>query len=144
MRIASAILGVVGVLVLVVSVVLFRQVAVKRRPVARVCVPGVVVRHVGLYSPPRLEFEYPAPDGSRLRAVGSIALSLGGTRQQFGGLGAGTEIPVYVDPTNPVDAVLTPGASGGNGWVLGAVVALAFGIVMTGFGALMLALTSIG
>ncbi|QIM18261.1 hypothetical protein G7066_05630 [Leucobacter coleopterorum] len=109
MSIATPILIAVGVVLLTASVMLFRRAAVKRRVIDRVCVQGAVVRHVFLYRPPRLEFDYPAPDGSRLRAIGQIAFSLGGIQQQLEGLSPGAPILVYVDPHNPQDAILTPG-----------------------------------
>lgn len=144
MNIAAPILIAVGVVLLIASIFLFRRAAAKRRIIDRVCVPGTVVRYVFLYRPPRLEFDYPAPDGSRLRAVGHVAFSFGGVQQQLAGLPPGAPIPVYVDPTNPQDAILTPGAAGGNGWVLGAVLTLCFGVLVLTSGLLFFALSLIG
>ncbi|RYV52231.1 hypothetical protein [Pengzhenrongella frigida] len=69
----------------------------RRRPaeVARVPVTAVVV-HVTADRASRVTFDYPAPDGSRLRATRLCGLA---TIRDNG-------LTVYVDPTNPTDVSL--------------------------------------
>lgn len=105
MQIAGLAQLVVGLLLVVAGLVTTLVARGSRDRVARVVVPGIVVGHRGFARPPAVVVRYPLPDGrphevtARLRVT---RLSLNAT---------GTELPVYVDPRNPYDAILVPGGS---------------------------------
>lgn len=108
MQIAGLVQLAVGLILLAAgttTVVVARR---NRDTVPRITVPGIVVGHRGFARPPAVVVRYPLPDGrphevtARLQVV---RFSLNTT---------GTQVPVYVDPSNPYDAILVPGGSTQN------------------------------
>lgn len=117
------VLTAVGLFTLVPAIVMVAVgLRVRRRPGAVVRVPvAAVVVHVTADRASRVTFDYPAPDGSWLRAT------------RLSGLATIHEnsLTVYVDPTNPTDVSLGGIASASG---LGGVALIVGGLLLGLFG----------
>jgi hypothetical protein len=135
--VAGAIAVVVWAVILLVPAValVIGGVAVRRRTGSvegRVAVQARVVEHSAFRRPPVVVFDYPAPDGSWLRA--QRAVGIGAAAPTGWNVQPGTPMTVWVDPRNPVDVRLE-GTRGAGG--LGGVVMIVVGVVLGGFALLM-------
>jgi len=102
-----------------------------RRPDGRYVPIGArVVEFHGWQRPQTVLFDYPAPDGSWLRAKRAVGIGA----LPAGGVGPGTPITVWVDPYNPADVRFDGAGSapGLLGWVMvaGGVVVGLFGLLI--------------
>jgi len=106
-----------------------RRASVRRSERQYVPIGARVVEFHGWQRPQTVLFDYPAPDGSWLRAKRSVGIGA----LPAGGVGPGTPITVWVDPRNPVD-VRFDGAGSASGLLGGVMVAV--GVVVGVFGLL--------
>lgn len=130
--IAAAVVGAVVALV-VGAALLVGGIALIRRPsrVHRVAIDAVIVDFSNFTRVKRVTFDYPAPDGTWLRAskvAGFPVVSTSGFLVR-----PGDTIKVHVNPANPVDVSL--GEVGGAGGFAGFFLAAAGGgLVLVGLG----------
>ena len=102
-----------------------------RTPVPRVAVEGRVVQRWQLGGNAHtIEFDYPLPDGTWRRGEGRLPMF-------FRPRADGHPITVYVDPRNPLDAVVDPETNGNSRATFAGVVlmVLALGFGGVGFAA---------
>ena len=124
----SGVFWIIPVFLLVIAAVGAGMVAagirMMRRPptVHRVPIDAVVVE-CSMTRPRKVTFDYPAPDGTWLRATRYSPMPQVQARQGWS-VGAGDRVRVYVNPANPVDVNL--GALGTAGGFL------AFFLIMVG------------
>ncbi|NKX93945.1 DUF3592 domain-containing protein [Sanguibacter hominis ATCC BAA-789] len=137
--IGSAGVGVVlGLLVwiglLVAAIVLIVKGAQGRKQVPRVAVEGRVVQRWQLGGNAHtIEFDYPMPDGTWRRSSGRLPMF-------FKPYADGQPITVYVDPSNPHDAVVDPEKNGNSRAMFAGVVLLILALAIGGMGGVALAI----
>lgn len=117
MNLFFAPLGLLGVLLVGGGLLMVRS----ARSPHRVAVAGRIIERSWMTTPTRVTVEYPAPDGTPLRARLSAGLA-GGLR----GPRPGDPVTLYVDPRHPQDVSLGPGgAATVYGWAFVAMGTLA-------------------
>lgn len=109
MQLAAVLVGSVGVVFVIAGIVVLVRFGRSPAPVARVAVPAVKLRRIGLSRPQQLEFDYPAPDGQRLQARAYAPMSVLG--MDISMTPRGGPLTVYVNPADPSDVVLAPDAT---------------------------------
>ncbi|WP_156968275.1 DUF3592 domain-containing protein [Cellulomonas bogoriensis] len=130
MRFVAAILPLVlfavpGAVLVVVGLRLQRQTT----SVPRVPVQAVVVEYSNWSSPKRVVFDYPAPDGTWIRARRMTGIAQMQTRGLL--VRPGDGITVYVDPKRPHDVNLGPVGSA-SGFAGVAMIVFGAGLVLAG------------
>ena len=111
----------------VVMVVLGARMMRRSSSVTRVPIEAVVVSFTNFTRPARVTFDYPAPDGSRLRATRVVGLI--SVRRQGWFVSAGDRLTVQVNPANPLDVSLgSVGSVSGFGGIALVLIGSAFGL----------------
>lgn len=142
MTVAAVLVALLGVALVIAGLVVAVRLGRSGADVARVEVQGVKVRQVGLSRPPKLEFDYPGPDGRTLRAQSYAPMSAHGVA--VAATRRGEPLRVFVDPANPDDAVLAPGRTGRNAPLFIGVVLMVLGVAALGSAALLATVAGLG
>jgi murein DD-endopeptidase MepM/ murein hydrolase activator NlpD len=103
------------------AVMIFAGVSMRRKTVAvtRIPLEAVVVEYTNWNRPHKVTFDYPAPDGSPIRATRVVGLGLPTLSTPGSVVHPGDRLTVYVNPAKPLDVSLGDlSSSGGFGGIV--------------------------